>query len=133
MNFRDAALPHGLHACWSTPVFSSHGQVIATFAMYYREPRRPTQRDQEIIEQITHLAGVAIESKVTYDQLQRSEAYLAEAQRLTHTGSWAIEPINREFLYWSDEMFPNFRLRSATRQSRADSRCGGLSTPAGSP
>ena len=104
-NFRDAALPHGLHACWSTPVFSSHGQVIATFAMYYREPRRPTQRDQEIIEQITHLAGVAIEGKVTYDQLQRSEAYLAEAQRLTHTGSWAIEPINREFLYWSDEMF----------------------------
>ena len=73
--------------------------------MYYREPRRPTQRDQEIIEQITHLAGVAIEGKVTYDQLQRSEAYLAESQRLTHTGSWAIEPINREFLYWSDEMF----------------------------
>ena len=104
-NFRDAALPHGLHACWSTPVFSSHGQVIATFAMYYREPRRPTQRDQEIIEQITHLAGVAIEGKVTYDQLQRSEAYLAEAQRLTHTGSWATEPISREFLYWSDEMF----------------------------
>ena len=65
-NFRDAALPHGLHARWSTPVFSSQGRVIATFAMYYHEPRRPTQRDQEIIEQITHLAGVAIERKVTY-------------------------------------------------------------------
>src|SRR3981189_86634 len=29
--------------------------------MYYREPRRPTQRDHEIIDQITHLAGVAIQ------------------------------------------------------------------------
>ena len=105
-NFRDAAMPHGLHACWSTPVFSSQGQVIATFAMYYREPRRPTPRDQEIIEQITHLAGVAIERKVTFDQLQRSEAYLAEAQRLTHTGSWARDPKGGTD-YWSEE---NFRI-----------------------
>jgi hypothetical protein len=26
-------------------------------------------------------------------QLRRSEAYLAEAQRLSHTGSWAIDPV----------------------------------------
>ena len=31
---------------------------MATLAMYYRELRRPTQRDQEIVDQITHLAGV---------------------------------------------------------------------------
>ncbi len=105
-DFRDAALPHGLHACWLTPVFSSQGRVIATFAMYYREPRRPTQHDLEIIEQITHLAGVAIERKLTYDQLQRSEAYLAEAQRLTHTGSWARDTMGRAD-YWSEE---NFRI-----------------------
>jgi len=104
-DFRDAALPHSLHACWSTPVFSSHGQVIATFAMYYREPRRPSPRDQEIIQQITHLAGVAIERKLTYDQLQRSKAYLSEAQRLTHTGSFAIDGSSREVLYWSEEDF----------------------------
>ena len=103
-NFRDAALPHGLHACWSTPVFSSQGQVIATFAMYYREPRRPSPHDQEIIEQITHLAGVAIERKLTYEQLRRSEAYLAESQRLTNTCSWAVEAKNRQLVYWSAAM-----------------------------
>ncbi len=65
------------------------GKVIATFAMYYHEPRSPTPRDQETIDQITHLAGVAIERKLTQEALRRSEAYLAEAQRLTHTGSWA--------------------------------------------
>ena len=37
--------------------------------------------------------------------LQRSEAYLAEAQRLSHTGSWAFNA--REAVYWSDE---NFRI-----------------------
>src|SRR6202022_3945590 len=48
VDYRDLALAHSLRACWSTPVFSSQGKVIATFALYYREPRRPTQRDQEI-------------------------------------------------------------------------------------
>jgi len=48
-DYRDLALPHSLCACWSTPVFSSQGEVIATFAMYYGEPHRPTQRDQEVI------------------------------------------------------------------------------------
>ena len=109
-DYRDLALPHSLCACWSTPVFSSQGKVIATFAMYYREPRRPTQRDQEIIDQITHLAGVAIQQKLAQEKLQRSEAYLAEAEKLTHTGSWAWDPRTQEVLYCSEEMFRIFGL-----------------------
>jgi signal transduction histidine kinase len=78
--------------------------------MYYRQPRSPSQEDQQIIEQITHLAGVAIERRQTQDALSRSEAYLAEAQRLTHTGSWAWDSRTNEGLYWSDEMFRIFEL-----------------------
>src|ERR1700730_13151144 len=102
-NYRDLALPHSLRACWSTPVFSSQGKVIATFAMYYREPRSPSLRDQETIEQITYLAGVAIERKLTQEVLRRSEAYLAEAQRMTHTGSWAWN-VRTDALFWSEEL-----------------------------
>ena len=40
--------------------------------------------------------------------LKRSETYLAEAQRLTHTGSCAIDGTSREILYWSEEMFRLF-------------------------
>jgi PAS domain S-box-containing protein len=104
-DYRDLALPHSLRACWSTPIFSSQGKVIATFAMYYREPRSPSPRDQEIIEQITHLAGVSIERNLAQDALRRSEAYLAEAQRLTHTGSWARDASAYKVLYWSEETF----------------------------
>jgi PAS domain S-box-containing protein len=105
----DLALSHSLRACWSTPV-SPQGKVIATFAMYYREPRRPTTRDQEMIEQITNLAGVAIQRKLAQEKLQRSEAYLAEAQKLTHTGSWAWDVRTQRVLYCSDEMFRIFGL-----------------------
>jgi PAS domain S-box-containing protein len=109
-DYRDLALPHGLRACWSAPVFSSQGNVIATFAMYYREPRRPTQRDQEVIDQITHLSGAAIQQKLVQEKLQRSEAYLAEAGKLTHTGSWVWDPRTQKVLYCSEEMFRIFGL-----------------------
>jgi PAS domain S-box-containing protein len=39
------------------------------------------------------------------DKLRRIESYLAEAQRLSHTGSWAYDPATQKALYWSDEMF----------------------------
>jgi len=71
--------------------------------MYYREPRRPSSRDQQIIEQITHLAGVAIERKLIEEKLRRNEYYLSEAQRLTHTGSWTLN--NAGEVYWSEETF----------------------------
>src|SRR5208337_993122 len=37
--------------------------------------------------------------------LIRSEAYLAEAQRLSHTGSWAASVATGKTTHWSEEMF----------------------------
>jgi PAS domain S-box-containing protein len=38
------------------------------------------------------------------EKLRRSEAYLAEAQRMTHTGSWAWN-VRTDALFWSQEIF----------------------------
>jgi PAS domain S-box-containing protein len=45
------------------------------------------------------------EAKKAEDRLRRSEANLAEAQRLSHTGSWVINPASRRVLYWSEECY----------------------------
>src|SRR6266446_4666180 len=103
--FRDLALAHSLRACWSTPIFSSEGKVIGTFAMYYREPRSPSPLEQDTIKHITHLAGVAIQRKLAETARRESESYLAEAQRLSHTGSWAWTPATGEIRYWSEETY----------------------------
>lgn len=72
-DFRDLALAHSLRACWSTPVFSSEGRVIGTFAMYCREPRSPSPREQDTIKHITHLAGIAVQRKLAESALRASE------------------------------------------------------------
>jgi PAS domain S-box-containing protein len=47
--------------------------VLGTFAIYAREPRHPTPQHHKIIEQITHLAAVAVERNRTQAALQESE------------------------------------------------------------
>ncbi len=105
VEFRDLALAHSLRACWSTPISSSDGKVIGTFAMYYREPRSPSSREQDTIKHITYLAGIAIQRKLAETARRESEAYLAEAQRLSHTGSWAWAPATGEIRYFSEETY----------------------------
>jgi PAS domain S-box-containing protein len=39
------------------------------------------------------------------DTLRRSEAWLAQAQKLSHTGTWVMNGTTRRFLYWSDESY----------------------------
>ena len=38
-------------------------------------------------------------------ELRRSEAYLAEAEHMSHIGSWAWNPATRASTYWSAEMY----------------------------
>lgn len=97
-DYRDLPLAHGLHASWSTPIFSSGGCVLGTFAILSREPRSPAPLHHHIIEQITHLAAVAIERERTEEALRRSEAYLAEAQKLSQTGSFCLRVASRELI-----------------------------------
>ena len=118
-DYRDAALPHSLRACWSTPIFSSQGKVIATFAIYYGEPRSPSLRERQIFEQITVLAGIAIERKLIADKLSQSERILAEAQRLSHTGSFVWNITTNEISYLSDEWYRIFGFDPETAEQAA--------------
>src|ERR1700682_5155494 len=104
-DYRDLALAHGLRACWSTPILSSAGRVLGTFATYYREPRSPSTQEHNVIERITHLASIAVEREQAEATRRESEAYLAEAQRLSHTGSWAWTSATGEMRYWSEECY----------------------------
>jgi GAF domain-containing protein len=59
--YRGFASAIGVAACWSTPIMSSKGKVLGSFAMYYREPRTPTGSEQRLTKVATNLAGLAIE------------------------------------------------------------------------
>src|SRR5579883_1698607 len=76
--WREPALSCGLRACRSTPVRSSTGQVLASFAMYYDRPRDPQPDNPELIEIAIHLAGIALERRQAEAELKRAEETLRE-------------------------------------------------------
>ena len=52
-DFRGVLLAHDLQACWSTPVLSAAGKVLATFAIYHHRVRRPQAKDLELLDTST--------------------------------------------------------------------------------
>jgi len=80
---RHLALPHGLRACWSTPIAAQDGGILGTFAIYYREPRLPDADHLQLITHATHLAGIAIEHDRAKAELRAAEArYRTLVERL---------------------------------------------------
>ncbi len=62
---------HGLRACWSTPIRSYEGQVVATFAMYYRVPKLPSLHERKLIDFSSHLVAIAVNRHRDRAELER--------------------------------------------------------------
>src|SRR5213075_399504 len=72
-DYRHLALPHGLRACWSTPIFDAQRNVLGTFAIYYSKPALPDERHLQLIDVATHTAAVCIAKHRADDALRESE------------------------------------------------------------
>ena len=68
--------------------------------------------DAKHTEEALRYARLELEKKVAErnTELRRNETYLAEAQRLTRTGSWALNVASREFVYLSDQYYQIYGL-----------------------
>jgi PAS domain S-box-containing protein len=91
--YRHLALPYGLRACWSTPIFDGQRRVIGTFALYVRRPARPTEPDLQLMQIATHTASIAICRKREDEELRELNAEL-EARVVERTRS--LEAAMRE-------------------------------------
>jgi PAS domain S-box-containing protein len=100
--------PMGMRGAMSTPLFSRGGELLGVLSTQFRQPHRPSEHELRVADLLSRQAAQLIERKRVEAALQRSEAYLAAAERLTHTGSWAWSAGPGGELYWSDEMFALF-------------------------
>ena len=64
-DYRNLACAIGVAACWSTPILSSKGKVLGSFAMYYREPRGPNSEEKHLTDVATKLAAEAIQHRTS--------------------------------------------------------------------
>jgi len=96
VDYRDLALAHGLRACSSTPIRSSKGEILGTFATYYREPRSPSAEEQSIIDRFAQIGSIALEREQGEEAL-RQQARLLD---LTHDAIVGWE-LPGTIVYWN--------------------------------
>jgi formate hydrogenlyase transcriptional activator len=70
-NYRDRVLPYAIRSVWSRPLFTSEGKALGTFSINYREARSPSANDLQLIENASHITGIAIERHMKEQALQR--------------------------------------------------------------
>ncbi len=67
-------------------------------------PRVFTSGRIAVLKLLASQAAISLENATLYSELQHSEGFLAEGQRISHTGSWGWNVATGE-LVWSDETF----------------------------
>ncbi|MGS2743533.1 bifunctional diguanylate cyclase/phosphodiesterase [Halomonas sp. LS-001] len=58
--YHDLAEAERLRACWSMPILTARGELLGTFATYYRVPANPTAEAQRNLARSTTLVALAI-------------------------------------------------------------------------
>ncbi|HEY9279579.1 MAG TPA: EAL domain-containing protein [Eoetvoesiella sp.] len=78
--YREHALKHGLHACWSYPIRSPENRVLGSFALYFTDKHSPLPEELQVAEMASELAAVTIEHR------RQSEALVYQSRHDTLTG-----------------------------------------------
>ncbi|CAJ0814065.1 hypothetical protein LMG19087_01975 [Ralstonia wenshanensis] len=89
---RTAALAAGFVSAWALPIRSSRGDKLGVLGLFYRQPCLPAEEEQHFLDDVTHLAGVAIQK----DNVERGLAESEERYRLAisnlHEGVVIMSP-----------------------------------------
>jgi formate hydrogenlyase transcriptional activator len=84
-DYRDRLLPYGIRSVWSRPLFTNEGKVLGTFAILYREPHSPDVDDLQLVENASHITGIAIERHMNEQALQRERDRLRLLLEITNS------------------------------------------------
>ena len=81
-DYAEFATSFNLRACWSEPVFSSEGEVLGTFAMYYDHPRSPDSDEIADITNAARLAAIAIERNLQMEKMKKLSSAIEQASEV---------------------------------------------------
>ena len=91
---------------WDVIETAGHKQAKAEIKRLNEElEERVLERTSQLLSVNTKLTKEVLQRQRAEEGLRKSEAYLAEAQKLSHTGSWASIPATGEIRYMSDECY----------------------------
>ncbi|MGQ9866000.1 MAG: hybrid sensor histidine kinase/response regulator [Pseudanabaenaceae cyanobacterium] len=97
--YRLAAVDSGFCACWSLPVFSEFGELLAAIALHHPIPRLPSPALRQSLEKLGFLVRAVLERDRLRQQWQAEKAAAEESNRqksrfLAHINHELRTPLN---------------------------------------
>ena len=77
-----------LKACWSVPIIHSNGEVMASFAIYYHEPKSPSEKEWNTILRLRNFIRLLIENNISLEQIKLSNERYDIVANATHDLIW---------------------------------------------
>lgn len=102
-----------LRACWSNPVLNTAGEVIAVLAMYYNEPKHPSNAELKVMERSTALLQIILENRYNTEIIRENNTLMLQSQELASFGNWRWN-IQQDMVTWSPALYTIYGLNPQT-------------------
>lgn len=88
-DYKEVAEKFGLKACWSTPIFGDDKDILGTSAIYLKTVGSPDERQLKVMNQMGHLAAIAIERKRQQESIEKERVKSISASKMATLGEMA--------------------------------------------
>ena len=107
--YKELALSCDLLACWSQPIINSENEVMATFAIYYKETKEPNDNELKVIARASSLLKIVLENRQYAEALNENCLLIAQTQEIANFGNWSWD-IKNDVVSWSESLYRIYGL-----------------------
>jgi PAS domain S-box-containing protein len=108
-DYSQLAVQYNLRACWSNPIIDTDGEVMATLAMYYQEPKSPCDEELKIMARGTALLQIVLENQKKTEIIKEANLLMLQSQEMAHFGNWRWN-IQQDKVSWSPALYSIYGL-----------------------
>ncbi|MFZ6051219.1 PAS domain S-box protein [Halocola ammonii] len=108
-DYKDLITPFGYKASWAQPVFDSEQNVIATFAIYYKTVRSPSEQELELLDKNASLFSIILENHQKKSEIEKSNERYEYVTKATFDAIWDFD-ILKSHVKWGDSYEEIFGL-----------------------
>jgi PAS domain S-box-containing protein len=108
-DYKHLALKYNLRACWSHPIISSSGKVMATFGVYYNEKKEPEEEELNVVNRCASILQIILENRQKSELLEESSFLMKQGEELAHFGNWQWDMVS-DVVQWSDGLYSIYGL-----------------------
>jgi PAS domain S-box-containing protein len=99
----DLAKEYNFTACWSHPLFNQEGNVIATFALYFKNQDAVQNFEKGIFDRTAKLISLVLQNFKYVERISQSQERFVSINKATNNAIYDWDIVN-DSIYWGDSL-----------------------------